>query len=257
MKLEVLKPITTGDYGAVVYSIKDNKQLFSQNSNMVVPLASAGKLLIGLAIAKWVKGGQVLWNTTVPSIFFDPHEDSSIVYPHLQGRESLSLEEAVEVMIACHDNAVAKRVVDFLGGWEKIHKKIQEDYPTIHLLANPRDPKNEGSIHDLFHALMEIYRGYKNSPDIFSPIITGMVRQQEAIEEIPKQHLAHMTGGLPDFILDMGVLGEFTKQPLLYVLVGNQVPNRSKCAESDQIMENSLRELYRQYKAIHQMKEMI
>ncbi len=44
-----------------------------------------------------------------------------------------------------------------------------------------------------FHTNLQ---GYKSEPELWEPIISGMVRQQGEYEEIPYYHLAHMTGGL-------------------------------------------------------------
>lgn len=50
----------------------------------------------------------------------------------------------------------------------------------------------------------------------------GKVRQQGEYEGIPHNHLAHMTGGLPKAIINIGVLGVFNEFPLLYVIGGGR-----------------------------------
>ena len=72
-----------------------------------------------------VKENKHNWNDILHHIKFNPHEDSAQLYPHLQGRTSLTLSQAVEVMIACHDSCVAQSVVMHCGGWDAVKMYAQ------------------------------------------------------------------------------------------------------------------------------------
>lgn len=65
-----------------------------------------------------VKENKCNWNDILHHVKFNPNEDSAQLYPHLQGRRTLTLSKAVEVMIACHDSYVAQSVVMYCGGWD-------------------------------------------------------------------------------------------------------------------------------------------
>lgn len=122
--IEILNQIDTGDVGIVIYSNLKKKVVFSSNEQLIVPLASAGKVGIAYCIAKMVEDGHVSWTDSIDDIVLDSNEDSKELYPHFQNRNSLTLSEAVEVMIACHDNLIAKRIVQYCGGWEYISDRL-------------------------------------------------------------------------------------------------------------------------------------
>ncbi|MDX8366330.1 serine hydrolase [Cytobacillus sp. IB215665] len=238
-----------GEYGAVVYCTKTNALICSYHADFIIPLASVGKVLVGYAVAKLIEEGLLSWNSMINNVSFDPKEDSHIIYPHLQKRTNLPLSTMIEVMIACHDNVLANHIVSYIGGLEKVNAKLRdENFNSFNLTKNPQDTQNCGSINDLLSILIKIYDGYLTQPELFTPLITGMVRQQEAHRQIPKQYLAHMTGGLHDLILDIGILGHFSKDPYLYVIGGNNVPNRLKNSESDDKVAHVLLNVYRDWK---------
>ncbi|MFE6169770.1 serine hydrolase [Viridibacillus arvi] len=112
---EKLKELNSGEVGIVVYSQFKQRIILSLNSDLSVPLASSAKLAIAFCIAKLVEEKHYKWTDTVEGVVLNPEEDSHEVYPHIQNRESLALQEAVEVMIACHDSFVANSVVQFCG----------------------------------------------------------------------------------------------------------------------------------------------
>ncbi|MDX8361700.1 serine hydrolase [Cytobacillus sp. IB215316] len=238
-----------GEYGAVVYCTKTNALICSYHPDFIIPLASVGKVLVGYVVAKYIEEGVLSWSSIINHVSFDPKEDSHIIYPHLQKRTSLPLSTMIEVMIACHDNVIANHIVSYIGGWEKVNNKLwDENFSSFNLTKNPQDTQNYGSINDLLYILIKIYDGYQTQPEIFIPLITGMVRQQDAHRQIPKQYLAHMTGGLHDLILDIGILGHFSKNPYIFVIAGNNVPNRLKNSESDNNVANILFDVYREWR---------
>ncbi|TCW57974.1 beta-lactamase family protein [Bacillus thuringiensis] len=101
--IEKMKEMQSGQLGVIVYSTKYDNIIASYNNELYVPLASAAKVAIGFAVANRVKSKQISWNDILHQIKFNPKEDSAQLYPHLQGRDTLSHSKAVEVMIACHD----------------------------------------------------------------------------------------------------------------------------------------------------------
>lgn len=242
--IQIEKEIQTFESGTVglwIYSTELKRVIFSHNQKLIVSLASAAKLAIGYAIIKFVEDGLLSHEDIIPNMEFDPKEDGSEVYPHFQGRNSLSVREAIEVMIACHDNVVAHRVVNYAGGWEKVNGQISKAFPLLHVTENPRDDENKGEIHQLGMLVSTIYEQYQANPYLWSPIINGMVRQQGAIDGIPKPQITHMTGGLPTVIVDVGIMGEFTNYPYLYVLAGMDLPNRMEHQDADVKMLEILR----------------
>ncbi|MGN4443471.1 serine hydrolase [Bacillus cereus group sp. MYBK79-1] len=245
--IEKIKEIQSGQVGLVVSSTKYDNIIASYNNDLYVPLASAAKVVIGFAVANMVKEKQISWDHILHQITFNPKEDSAQLYPHLQGRDTLSVSKAVEVMIACHDSYIAKAIVLHCGGWDAIRKYVSMYFPNIYVQENPRDEQNVGELNEIHSLLVRIFRGYKTEPELWEPIINGMVRQQGEYEGIPHKHLAHMTGGLPKAIINIGILGVFNEFPLLYVIAGEDLPNRSENKEIDEVFAVALKYIYEEY----------
>lgn len=150
-------------------------------------------------------------------------------------------------MIACHDSFVAERIVHFCGGWEMINNKIKSYFNNINITQNPRDLDNNGKLIEMLELLRLIHQGYQTTPDLWIPVINGLVRQRGDIEGIPSQFLNHMTGGLDNVIVDIGIMGEFSKNPLLYVLGAKDLPNRYKDQLADEIIIDAIKLLYDEY----------
>lgn len=164
--LEKLMELKSDNAGIIVYSQAKQDIVLSLNKDLVIPLASAAKVAIGFCIAKLVEEKQYQWTDIIEDITFNPEEDSKEVYPHFQSRENLALQDAVEVMIACHDSFVANKVVQFCGGWEIINNKIKAYFNNINVTQNPRDLNNSGELGEMLKLLQLIYQGYKMNPQI-------------------------------------------------------------------------------------------
>lgn len=240
-----LSEIKEGEVGIVIYSPEERNVVASFNSDMGLPLASAGKIAIGFVIAKWVMNNHFSWDEIIDEIQFDEREDSHELYPHLQGMNELTLRNAVEVMIACHDNNLANRIVNHCGGMDLINEELNTFFHRFHLIQDPLDMNNAGNINELFLLLNEVYEGYIGDPALWEPLMNGLVRQRSLIEGIPNHHLNHMTGGLPTALVHLGMIGEFHNNPLLYVIGMKDVPDRSKNQESDQKIVEALQLLYK------------
>ncbi|MFX3675172.1 MAG: serine hydrolase [Paenisporosarcina sp.] len=245
--IEKLKEVESNEVGIIIYSNMEQKIVSSFNSEIKVPLASAAKVAIGFCIAKWVEEGHLMWNDIIEGISLNPEEDSKILYPHLQQRRSLALHEAVEVMIACHDSYIANKIVQVCGGWDKVNAKMNLYFNTIHITQNSRDLNNSGELSQLLELLCLIYQGYKTSPKLWTPLINGLVRQQDEVKGIPPHLLNHMTGGLENVVVDVGIIGEFHQNPLLYVLAAKNLPSRFENEESDQKIMVAMELLYKEY----------
>lgn len=245
--IDKLKEIEVGEVGIIIYSNFKQDTVLSLNKELLVPLASSAKVAIAFCIAKLVEERHFKWNDIVDDISFNPNEDSNQIYPHFQNRESLALSEAVEVMIACHDSFVANRIVQFCGGWGSINKKIKSYFLKINVTQNPRDLDNNGELSETLELLRLIFQGYKNSPEIWIPIINGLVRQRGEVEGIPNHFLNHMTGGLHNVVVDIGIMGEFSQNPLLYVLGAKDLPDRYTEKVADDIIMDALKLLYEEY----------
>ncbi|MDZ5609431.1 serine hydrolase [Bacillus pseudomycoides] len=244
--IKKIKEIKSDQVGIVIYSQESQNIVALYNDDILVPLASAAKIAIGFAIAKMVEENQVRWSDEIDNIAFSHKEDSKELYPHLQKRTVLALRNAVEVMIACHDNFIAQSVVGFCGGWEEVNRRIQSSFSKIYITKDPRDAKNVGKLKQVLKLLIRIFQGYKSNPVLWEPIINGMVRQQGNYEGIPSYHLAHMTGGLPTSVISIGILGIFHENPLLYVVGGMDLPNRYENQEVDSKIIEVLRCLYKE-----------
>ncbi|QED46471.1 serine hydrolase [Cytobacillus dafuensis] len=242
-----LKEIESGELGIIIYSPLKRDIVCSLNNELSVPLASAAKVVIAFCIAKFVEEKQFNWKDIVDDIRLNPEEDSNVVYPHLQNRDKLTLEEAVEVMIACHDSFAANRIVQFCGGWGKINKKIKSYFHKINIAQNPRDLENNGELSQLLELLLLIFEGYKTNSELWIPIINGLVRQRGEIEGIPSHFLNHMTGGLDNAAIDIGILGEFSQNPLLYVWGAKNLPNRYTDDLADKKIIDAIKLLYYEY----------
>ncbi|CAM4346472.1 serine hydrolase [Bacillus albus] len=245
--IEKIKEIQSGQVGLVVYSTKYDNIIAYYNNDLYIPLASAAKVAIGFAVAIMIKEKQISWDDILHQIKFDSKEDSVQLYPHLQERDTLSLSKAVEVMIGCHDSYIAKAIVLHCGGWDVIRKYVSMYFPNIHVQENPRDEQNVGELNQVHSLLIHIFRGYKSAPELWEPIINGMVRQQGEYEGIPYYHIAHMTGGLPTAIINIGIIGMFHEYPLLYVIGGKDLPDRFDNNEVDETVVSTLKCIYKKY----------
>lgn len=245
--LEKLKELESGEVGIIIYSQVKQDILLSLNKGLVIPLASAAKVAIAFCVAKLVEERHYKWTDIIEDIILNPEEDSNEVYPHFQSRENLALQDAVEVMIACHDSFVADRIVQFCGGLEMINHKIKLYFKNINITQNPRDLDNNGELSEMLELLRLIYQGYKTNPDLWIPVINGLIRQRGDIEGIPSHFLNHMTGGLDNVIVDIGIMGEFSQNPLLFVLGAKELPNRYKEKLADGIIIDAMKLLYDEY----------
>ena len=245
--LRKIKEIDSEEVGLVIYSTCDQENILTYNDKMTVPLASAAKVAIGFCIAKKVQEGLFSWEDSVEGIKFDPAEDSNEQYPHFQNRSAIPLREAVEVMIACHDSFVANRVVHFYGGWEKINLQMKSYFRTINVTEEPRDMNNKGELNDILKLMKLTLQEYNLNPYLWTPILNGLVRQQGDIDGIPSHFLNHMTGGLENVIVDIGILGDFNQKPFVYALGGNILPNRYNNQLADEKIIESMQLLYKEY----------
>jgi Beta-lactamase enzyme family len=245
--IDKLKEIDTGQAGIMIYSTKEQKMKASWNAGLTVPLASAAKVAIGFCMVKWAEEGRVKWDDEVEGISFNPKEDSNELYPHLQNRRSLPLREAVEVMIACHDSFAAKCIVGSFGGWEKVNEEIQAYFPSITVTEDPRHPDNKGMLSELAELMKRIYQGYKERPMLWAPIINGLVRQRGDVGAIPTHHLNHMTGGLEHAAVDVGIMGDFKKDPYIFVVGASHLPDRFNNREADEKIIEVMNMVYGEY----------
>lgn len=245
--IQTFMSITSNDVGLIVFSTEKQKNVSTLNSKLIVPLASAGKIVIGYCIAKWVQQGKYQWSDRIEQIRLDPHENSRELYPHFQGRDSLSLGDAVEVMISCHDNEAAISIVQFCGGWELLNKEIRNSYNNINITSDPRDLNNNGELKQVLEVLSSIYSGYKANPEVWKPIINGLVRPVDLIEGIPSYHLNHMSGGLENLVIDIGIVGNFHQEPYLYVMAANNLESRYTNSSSDEKIEQAMKLIYEDY----------
>lgn len=245
--IQKMKEIQSDHVGIAIYSTKSNRIVASYNSALNIPLASAAKVVIGFVVAKMVKENTCNWNDILHHVKFNPLEDSAQLYPHLQGRNALTLSKAVEVMIACHDSYVAQSVVMHCGGWDAVKMYAKTYFSKIHIQEDARDKKNAGELNEVLLLLIQIFQGYKSEAELWEPIISGMVRQQGEYEGIHSYHLAHMTGGLPTATINIGIIGMFNEFPFLYVIGGKDLPSRRENKETDEAFAVALKCMYKEY----------
>jgi Beta-lactamase enzyme family len=245
--IEKLKEIEVGEVGIAIYSTKEKKDSASLNSKLKIPLASAAKVAIAFCVAKWVEDDVIKWDALVEEVSFNPEEDSKELYPHLQNRQTLLLREAVEVMIACHDSFIARSIVECCGGWEKVNRLLQSYYPSIHVTENPRDVDNKAQLNQMLDLMIRIYQGYKTQPLLWTPIMNGLVRQKGDIGQIPVHHLNHMTGGLENVAVDIGIIGDFNEDPYIFAMGAINLPNRLHHQDADRKIIEAMELFYGEY----------
>ncbi len=245
--LTTLKTVESSQVGIIIYSTKQKEVVCSFNPDLIVPLASAAKVILGYCITKWVEKGLFHWEDLIEDFQLDKEENSAVLFPHFQGRMSLSLGDLVEVMIACHDSKAADSVVKFCGGWEKVNRELSRVYNHINVTFNPRDVENRGELGEVLQVLKTIFEGYEVQPQLWLPVMNGLVRPGDHLDGIPNHLLNHMSGGLENLVVDIGILGEFHKHPLLYVLGVTDIPNRYTNTLSDERIVESMSLLYHEY----------
>ncbi|MEK4522484.1 serine hydrolase [Psychrobacillus sp. FSL W7-1493] len=245
--LEKLKEIKQGEVGAILYSPLHDKNILSLNADLNVPLASAAKVAIAFCIVKLVEEKKFKWTDIIQNIKLNPKEDSDILYPHYQNRSTLMLHEAVEVMIACHDSHVANSIVQLCGGWTYLNQKIQSYFKEISVRQNPKDLSNEGKLSHILELLKCVIKGYESEPEVWAPLVNGLVRQRGEIKEIPNHLINHMTGGLDNVVIDIGVIGKFSSGILLFVIGAKHLPNRFEEQWADEKLEETLSLIFKEY----------
>jgi len=60
-----LKTVESDQVGIIIYSTKQQEVVCSFNSNLIVPLASASKIVIGYCVTRWVEKGLFHWNDLI------------------------------------------------------------------------------------------------------------------------------------------------------------------------------------------------
>jgi hypothetical protein len=85
-------------------------------------------------------------------------------------------------------------------------------------------------------------------------VIKGLVRPVDDIEGIPSYHMNHMSGGLENVVVDIGILGKFHEHPFLYVLGTNHLPSRYTNTASDEKIIEAMKLLYKEYVKIEQLQ---
>ena len=245
--IEKLKEIKQGEIGITLYLTTEDKILLTLNKDLIVPLASAAKIAIAFCVVKLVEEQKYKWTDQIQSINFNPDEDSDVLYPHYQNRSSLMLCEAVEVMIACHDSHVANSIVQFCGTWDYFNQKIRTYFKKINIKQNPKDLSSEGELAQILELLKCSIQGYDSEPEVWAPLINGLVRQRGEIKGIPSHLVNHMTGGLDNVVIDIGIIGEFSKAPILFVLGAKNLPNRNINQLADEKIAEALKLIYETY----------
>ncbi len=106
---------------------------------------------------------------------------------------------------------------------------------------------NKGELNDILKLMKLTLQEYNLNPYLWTPILNGLVRQQGDIDGIPSHFLNHMTGGLENVIVDIGILGDFNQKPFVYALGGNNLPNRYNNQLADEKIIESMQLLYKEY----------
>lgn len=150
-------------------------------------------------------------------------------------------------MIACHDSFVANRIVQVCIGWEKVNKQIKSHFSKINITQDPRDIDNSGEVNQVLELMCSIFEQYQTKPELLAPVVNGLIRQQGEVKGVPHHMVNHMTGGLDNAIIDIGILGEFQKNPYLYVLAAKNLPNRSDSVEADNKIVQAMKLLFEEY----------
>ncbi len=210
------------------------------------PLASSAKVAIGAVVATQVQVGAVTWDTRIDDLTLDRNEDSYILYPHLQSLNSYTLRDATEIMIACHDHVCANAIANLLGGWDSLQWLVNETWPNIHVAKNPRSvSENTGQLRAMAELMTTIGSGYRKDLELWRPVVSGLVRQADKTEGIPVQGQWNLTGGLPNALMDVGILGDFSASNYVtYAVAGKGLLDRSIAYGADNLLAQVIFELY-------------
>lgn len=210
------------------------------------PLASVAKLVLAAVVVEAIRKGGLLWDSLVSDVQFDPKENGHLLYPHLAGTSPLDLRDVVEVMIACHDHHCANAVARELGGWEMVVEQVNALFPHIRIDQNPRDvERNCARLDGMVALLMKIVSGYRNEPSLWKPILAGLARQEDKVQALPSHEVFNLTGGLPNAVIDTGILRGCTSQDqIVYVIAGKHLIDRSVSQASDVALAEMLVSFY-------------
>jgi Beta-lactamase enzyme family len=235
----------TGVFG-VIAQTPHSEYMLNHRSAEYFPLASTAKVALGVYIASLVENGELSWNLTIKGLTLNQKEDSNVIYPHLQHVPELPLRHVVEIMIACHDHHCANAVADMLGGWDTANKLISNKFPGIKINQNARDEENNvGQLDALLGVFQYVIDGYRANRKQFEPVIAGLVRMADKTQGIPPQHQWNMTGGLPNALLNVGVLGNpMSGSYLMYIVAGRDLENRELTQDADNLTSDFIRTLY-------------
>lgn len=234
-----------GSYGVIVRN-RLGETVFDYNSSDWFPLASAGKVALATLVAWAVADKDLSWSLELDSVALDPEEDSATLYPHLQGMQKLPLRNVVEIMIACHDKNCADAVANLLGGWTHVESLVTRRFPGVRVNRDPRNQEeNIGQLRSVLDVIQGVISGFLATPNVFEPVVAGLVRMVDKTDGIPFHEQWNMTGGLPTSLINTGVLGDpMSERYLLYAIAGRDVANRYETRESDELISSVLNMLY-------------
>jgi len=222
--------------------------LASLNAQEFFPLASTAKVVIGATVAQEVEAGRLQWDQEITGLNLSPDEDSRFLYPHLQNRDRYTLRDVVEVMIACHDQNCASKIAEEFGGWNELQRLIRKSDFNVQINEDPANELlNIGTLHAVVKRVVQILDGFRKNPVAWQPVVSGLVRQSDKTAGIPAHCQWNMTGGLPNAMIDVGILGDFaTQEFVFYGIAGKGLLDRRTSTRADEAAGFVLRRLYNQ-----------
>lgn len=160
--------------------------------------------------------------------------------------QTLQLRNVVKIMIACHDKNCADAVANLLGGWTHVESLATRRFSGLRVHRDALNEKeNSGKLVSILDVIQGIISGYLSTPNVFEPVVAGLVRMVDKTDGIPFHEQWNMTGGLPTALIDTGVLGDpMSGRYLLYAIAGRDVANRYDTQESDKFISEALNMLY-------------
>lgn len=235
--------------GIMAVSVKDGRPLGSLEERTWFPLASAAKLVVGCLAVDAVRIGNLRWDTQLSGLEMDENEPGVELYPHLKGQHELELRDVVEVMIAGLDHSYAVAVVERLGGWEALVRRLRDLYPRIKVSSDPTDhERNAGRLDAVASLVRSVALGHREDARLWRPVIAGLVRQRYKADGIPEYHLLNIQGGLDDALIDIGLLGDISTDNLVaYAVAAKAVADPTKLLAIYETAEGVIQDLYQEH----------
>ncbi len=232
--------------GISALAVVDGRALGSLRADEWFPLESAANLVVAAVVVDAVSIGEFRWDDVVPGIRLDRASGSDELYPHLWEQQELELRDIVEISVGALDHHCAVALVDLLGGWVPLQRRVSELYGNGRLALTPES--STARLDTMAALARSIALGHRHQPRLWRPLISGLVRQLYQADDIPPHHVMNVQGGLEASAIDIGILGDVSTENLVaYAVAAKEVSNPAHLLALYETMEDVIRDMYRQH----------